>query len=308
MGIFDGIGNVVSSLVSGIFGATTSSADRKATNANIDKQLAAQRAENQRARDYNLNLAKLQNQWNLEQWQRENEYNTPFAQMQRLQAAGLNPDLMYENGTSGLTAASSPVMTSGAPDGPMDYSPLGMKKTVGASLREGLQSSLLGAQVALANAQAGKTKEDTKGQSITNETLGEMNRWQLIRYADDHNLSGQQFRNLVKANELMSQQIEEAKVNLQTLITRYENLPTELLLQNLQSAWNVLKTKADYLKIDKETRELIPAQIASLMKNANSADWTTIIANFFKGTFGITGSSTPEVAENAGKLLRDVIK
>lgn len=54
-------------------------------------------------------LINLQYQKNLEQWNRENEYNAPKAQMERLRDAGLNPNLVYGNGnnTAG-TAASSP--------------------------------------------------------------------------------------------------------------------------------------------------------------------------------------------------------
>lgn len=34
--------------------------------ANIDKQIAANKAENRETRLYNLNLAKMQNQWNID--------------------------------------------------------------------------------------------------------------------------------------------------------------------------------------------------------------------------------------------------
>ena len=53
-------------------------------------------------------LAKYQYDMNLEQWNRENAYNTPSEQMQRLKAAGLNPNLAYDNLSN--TAASSPEM------------------------------------------------------------------------------------------------------------------------------------------------------------------------------------------------------
>lgn len=39
----------------------------------------------------NLALAKYQNLWNQQQWERENEYNTPAAKRQRLLEAGMNP-------------------------------------------------------------------------------------------------------------------------------------------------------------------------------------------------------------------------
>ena len=50
-----------SSLISGIFGSISQ-------NRMIDKQIKAQREENERMREYNLNLAKMQNQWNIDQW------------------------------------------------------------------------------------------------------------------------------------------------------------------------------------------------------------------------------------------------
>lgn len=57
------------------------------------------------ANDANERMQQRQNAWNLEQWNRNNAYNSPSAQMQRLKAAGLNPDLMYGQGTPGLSSA-----------------------------------------------------------------------------------------------------------------------------------------------------------------------------------------------------------
>ena len=89
-------------------GVASSIAGNVASNKNIDTQIAAQQYENEKNREYNLNLAKLQNQWNIEQWNRENAYNSPAAQMARYKAAGLNSDLIY--GQQNLSAA-SPEMT-----------------------------------------------------------------------------------------------------------------------------------------------------------------------------------------------------
>ena len=62
----------------------------------------------QHANAMNMKIAKYQNAWNLEQWYRENEYNLPTAQMARLKAAGLNPNLVYGSGGASTTAAQSP--------------------------------------------------------------------------------------------------------------------------------------------------------------------------------------------------------
>ena len=57
------------------------------------------------ANDANERMQQEQNKWNLDQWNRNNAYNSPAAQMQRLKAARLNPDLMYQQGTPGLSSA-----------------------------------------------------------------------------------------------------------------------------------------------------------------------------------------------------------
>ena len=101
------IGSAISSLVSGLGNRA---------------QIKAQAKENQKNREYNLMLARLQNQWNLEQWQRENDYNSPTAQMARYRAAGLNPDLIYNQQN---TSAASPELTSGEPAAVQDMSPIG---------------------------------------------------------------------------------------------------------------------------------------------------------------------------------------
>jgi hypothetical protein len=54
----------------------------------------------------NLKLAEDARRHDINMWKMQNEYNTPFMQMQRLKEAGLNPNLMYGQGTTGN--ASSP--------------------------------------------------------------------------------------------------------------------------------------------------------------------------------------------------------
>lgn len=90
------------SAASGLFGARRAA---KQTNRNIERTIQAQRE----AQD-------LEYQRNLEQWERENAYNTPAMQMQRLTEAGLNPNLVYGNGSAATTAAKSPQYEAARPD------------------------------------------------------------------------------------------------------------------------------------------------------------------------------------------------
>lgn len=123
--------NVVGSLISGV----GSIAGMIGQNKIVNKQIAAQREENRLNRYYNQMLARQQNQWNLEQWNRENAYNSPLAQMYRLRQAGLNPDLMYGQGTTG-NSFSSPEMTSGAPSESQDMSAMLSKRSFGQTMQQ----------------------------------------------------------------------------------------------------------------------------------------------------------------------------
>lgn len=86
-------------LVGGLIGVGAGLYDsyqnRKASKENTDKTIAAQKAESELAYQRSVNM-----------WNAQNAYNDPQSQMQRFVAAGLNPHLMYGQGSSGL--ASSP--------------------------------------------------------------------------------------------------------------------------------------------------------------------------------------------------------
>lgn len=56
---------------------------------------------NERSIQANYKLAELQYQRAVEMWHMQNEYNSPAEQMKRFGAAGLNPHLIYGQGSSG---------------------------------------------------------------------------------------------------------------------------------------------------------------------------------------------------------------
>ena len=132
MGFWKKFGGSVISAGSSLIGSISGAIGQ---NRLVDKQIEAQKRENQLNREYNLMLARQQNQWNLEQWQRENDYNSPTSQMARLRAAGLNPDLMYGQGTTG-NSLSFPAMTSGAPSEPQDMASMLSKRSFGQTMQQ----------------------------------------------------------------------------------------------------------------------------------------------------------------------------
>lgn len=99
---------------------------------------------------WNDSRMREQNRQNLAQWQRENAYNTPLAQMQRLRLAGLNPAMVFTNGSMMNEAASSPQMESYPVSSPVQIDPL----TVA-------QIDLMDAQAEQARANAGQAVVDS---------------------------------------------------------------------------------------------------------------------------------------------------
>lgn len=265
------------------FGAVSSIGSMIGQNRVIRQQIRAQQEENQKNREYNLMLARLQNRWNIGQWQRENDYNSPTAQMSRFRAAGLNPNLIYGQSNP---AASSPTLTSGASSSPTDMSAIGNKRNFGQAMQEMLSLEMQKAQIEAVKAGTEKTKSETKGLDITNSTLGLMNEAQLRQYADQHNISEQEFKNLEKTNEILGKQSRDLDLAYDAAVKRYDNLDNEIFLDNAQRLWNLYQTRSSVLKnifetiqIDKVTREKLPAEIAAIRAKSMDSNLSSVLLN-----------------------------
>ena len=110
----------------------------------------------------NVRLQKMQNDFNLEMWNKNNEYNSPQAQMQRFKDAGLNPNLIYSQGSAGLSS-SPPVKN--APEG-VDWSK-SMQKLSEAFNIENLRTLVANRKKAEADADNAKTNA-TRNHRILN--------------------------------------------------------------------------------------------------------------------------------------------
>lgn len=139
-------------------------------NSNIDKQTAAQREENEKNRAWNKAMSEQANKWSIEQWNRENAYNTPAAVMQRLREGGVNPDLFYGNSGQNL-AASSPNVTPVAASEPTDVSALGSKATIGDVTNNVVSQALAAAQIRKLDSDTGKSKQETENLKVEGKIL-----------------------------------------------------------------------------------------------------------------------------------------
>lgn len=161
MGKFSEIlGNVASPLIGGATSLFAGIRSSKQQQKIIARQIEAQRKENEAQRRYNLMLAEKQNIWNIEQWQRNNDYNTPSAVMSRLRSAGINPHMYYSKGNAmGGVSTSSPEMTSGSPAEAVDTSGMLGQSTYGQSVQMAMDKAVQVASIRKLNADTRLTEQ-----------------------------------------------------------------------------------------------------------------------------------------------------
>lgn len=133
----------------------------------------AQGRMNKATREWNEKMYARQKADNLEFWNMQNSFNSPQAQMARFQEAGLNPNLMYGQGTNGnASSLSAPSAMPYKPNAP-DFSPESV-------VNEYYNTQLRGAQVDNVKKQGdlmaldGLLKmQDIKSKSLLNDYMGE---------------------------------------------------------------------------------------------------------------------------------------
>ena len=202
-------------------GAVSSIGSMIGHNRAIRQQIKAQQEENQKNREYNLMLARTQNQWNIEQWQRENDYNSPTAQMSRFRAAGLNPNLVYGQMSNG---ASSPTLTSGAASSPTDMSAIGNKRNFGQAMQEALNLEMQKAQIEAIKAGTEKTKEDTKNVTASTEALTIDNMYRAAQHEQTLEIGGMQIQLGKSTLRMNDQQMENLKAELPRIAAEVESI------------------------------------------------------------------------------------
>lgn len=143
--ISPGLGTVIG----GIGGAAISAIGSFFGNKSNRKQSSeAFQRESKFAREERL----AQQQWIEQMYEKNNSYNSPAAQMQRLREAGLNPDLMYSRGDVGN--ATAPEAPAQAPTPRFNVIPA---NTYGQTAQIAADAGLKAAQSRLADSQSKKT-------------------------------------------------------------------------------------------------------------------------------------------------------
>lgn len=153
-GALGALGNIIGTI-------TGTSAQQKAQDSANQTNLQINRENN----EANAQLAAQQNQWNIDQWNRENEYNSPAHQLELVKEAGLNPNFYMgsvtgNSGASQLTSAPLANQVAGHVDAPQ-----GIGQIIQQGASAAANSLLQGKQLAIAEKKTDAEIENLAAQS-----------------------------------------------------------------------------------------------------------------------------------------------
>lgn len=169
---------------------------------------------------------------NLEQWQRENEYNSPKEQMKRLREAGLNPDLAIGGNVANTSGQAE--LTAGTPQAP------GAASAVGHAVSNAMNAQLLDSQIAVNESVAAKNTAQTKETEVDTEFKVKSMDSKLRELFHHANLTSEQVKVAVATTG-------ELEMRAYKMSKEVENFNELFKLYDTQRVLNrALTTKAEY--------------------------------------------------------------
>lgn len=246
--------------------------------------IGSQQNLNRRSRAYQLKMYKMQRADNIKFWKMQNKYNSPAAQMNRLKAANLNPNLMYGHMSSdSASSLRAPSPGNWNPENP-DYQSLG--NTVGSSIGQMLTWRNYSERNKNLNAQTNLAKENAHMKSIL--ALGE-----AIKNTGRITDNARNRIELKKANSLYDTQVQAQKSALKNLQadTKLKNQGfrqavlnlsyTRLKMANTRLEKKRIQAQINDLKYSKKLKEA-DLMLRSKGMNYGDALWQRMLAQFLK--------------------------
>lgn len=204
-----------------------------------------QKEQNEADRQHELEVLEKQREWSLSDWDKQNAYNSPEEQMNRLRQAGLNPHLVYGKGADNTAAAINQTKSTPSSKPAPFMAPLNTS---------GIQNAILQhAQIKQMSAQTDNLYE--QNQLLQKEML-----------VKDMDIAGKGIKNARDkfdyelANELRENTIEAANIDVEMKKQNMYLALNEDERRSIQTSTNVQKTMQDIveskirvLKIQAET-------------------------------------------------------
>lgn len=233
----------------------------------------------QETNEANRRLTERQYQMAQEFWRMNNEYNIPSNQMQRLKDAGLNPNLVYGNGTVVGNSSSMPSVPNAIPQqaftgnknelSPLGDSFSGLVGSISQLETMSTQRELIKKDIEGKGADIDLRKSQKVHQDIENEILGNnaVAEGKMSQARLDH--IEKQNRNLDSENDLTRQRINNELINANIMAEEAEKLTAEI--DYLVKKKELIPLEADKLRV--QIRES-NASINHINQLAHNADLT----------------------------------
>ena len=220
----------------------------------------------------------------------QNAYNSPANQRKLLEEAGLNPMLMYQNGTS--NSIQSDVARPEVAQAPL---PIGAGSAIATGIDKSLQTMMSLAQIRQLEANTKKTESETTGVDITNSRLGEQldatisNLRQNVDESRSRvNLNSQQFH--LMSEQITSEQVkqEQMRAEIEGIRVSAAEARTRIINNMLEASLVSLRSALMQSQIDLNQSTISMQQAETLLKN-----WEVS----FRNAYGMTSStSNPQMA------------
>lgn len=233
--------NLLGSIAGGLLGIGSSSIQNSQNRQNVQETNQMNYKINQMNNQFNERMAIQQRNWQENMWNKENTYNTASAQRQRLEEAGLNPYLMMNGGSAGVSHPSG-TGASASSAGPAvmqpfqaDYS--GIQQAIGSVFQSQVQQaqvSQLQGQKNLADAQAMQALSNVDWSKMTEETRDYLKATGLARAKLGYSKEMQELDNMAFAGRLI-----QAQGTAQLLDAESKTILNKYLDQQQQADLNV---------------------------------------------------------------------
>lgn len=213
-------------------------------------------------RRFQERMMNQQRQWQLEDWNRQNNYNAPSAVMARMASAGLNPDLLTGGNSSNATVPAQGPAPSGSQAHPMSM--LGTQAAVQALLGNRLTES----QISLNKAQADNIEADAERKKRENDMdIGGVNVRKIL-----HDMSSRDAE-LAVSKALADSNVDLNSAQKSLLMTQTKQVFVQYLMDK-KRADRYGQELDDYhnLRFSEITRNCAEADLARSRKNYTDHD------------------------------------
>ncbi len=293
MGIFSSIGKFFSGSVGGaLLNAGLGVVGNFLGNKQAEKNQQLQN-------EFNAQEAQKTRDWQEKMWNLNNQYNTPLAQVNRLQDAGLNPNLVYGNGTMQNV---SPMASSGA-----QASSTPFNDSIAARHAQNFDAIMRGLQTAITMQELKNKKSEGKNiESNTEKNIAEAKESQqrTDNLATENKFNLETFDARKIGIELQNQLSEQQRLKLyadtQTATKQLDQI--DAVISNLQSSTDLNKAQVENIHTNiARTLALLPKEIeqmnAAITEALSRAVANKASANASNAQAGYYGALTTQVSK-----------